>query len=49
LVIWYILWSFGIYCGHLVYIVVIWYYIVVIWYISPVLVFAPRKNLATLL
>jgi hypothetical protein len=24
-VIWYILWSFGIYCGHLVYFVVIWY------------------------
>jgi hypothetical protein len=24
-VIWYILWSFGIFCGHLVYFVVIWY------------------------
>jgi hypothetical protein len=25
IVIWYILWSFGIFCGHLVYFVVIWY------------------------
>jgi hypothetical protein len=24
-VIWYILWSFGIFCGHLVYFVVTWY------------------------
>jgi hypothetical protein len=33
-VIWYILWLFGIICGYLLYFVVIWYrYFLVIWYI----------------
>jgi hypothetical protein len=39
--IWYILRTFGIFCGHLVYFMVIWYFFPV-WYV------APRKNLATL-
>jgi hypothetical protein len=35
-VFWYILWSFGIFCGLLVYFVVFWYtYVVVVWYIFP--------------
>jgi hypothetical protein len=37
-----ILWSFGIFCGHLV-------YFVVIWYMFHILVCATKKNLATLL
>jgi hypothetical protein len=36
-----ILWSFGIFCGDLV-------YFVVIWYLFPVLVYCSKKNLATL-
>jgi hypothetical protein len=40
-VIWFILPSFGTFCGHLV-------YFVVIWYIPPVLVCCSKKNLATL-
>jgi hypothetical protein len=43
--IWYILWPilcpFGIFCGHLV-------YFVSIWYIFPVLVGCTKKNLAAL-
>jgi hypothetical protein len=31
-VIWYILWSFGIFCGHMVYFVVIWYILWPFWY-----------------
>jgi hypothetical protein len=40
---WYILWPFGIHCGHLV------IYLVAIWFIFPVLVYCVKKNLATLL
>jgi hypothetical protein len=36
MVFWYILWTFGIFCGNL------------IWCIFPVLVFCTKKNLATL-
>jgi hypothetical protein len=39
--IWYILWPFGIFYGHLV-------YFMAIWYIFPVLVYFRKKNLATL-
>jgi hypothetical protein len=39
--IWSILQSFGIFYGH-------WVYFVVIWYNFPVLVFCTKKNLATL-
>jgi hypothetical protein len=38
---WWILWPFGIFCGHFV-------YSIVIWYIFPVLVCSTSKNLATL-
>jgi hypothetical protein len=38
---WSILWLFNIFCGHLV-------YFMVIWYIFPVLVCCTTKNLATL-
>jgi hypothetical protein len=41
MVIWYILLSLGIFCGNLV-------YFVVIWYIFPVWVFCTKKNVATL-
>jgi hypothetical protein len=54
-----ILWPFGIFCGHLVYVVAIWY---ILWpfgifcghlayfmVIFPVLVCCPKKNLATLI
>jgi hypothetical protein len=46
----YILSRFGIFYGHLVYIITaIWYtYFVVLWYIFPVLVCCNEKNLATL-
>jgi hypothetical protein len=37
----YILWPFGIFCGDLV-------YFVMIWYIFPVLVCCSKKNLASL-
>jgi hypothetical protein len=51
------LWSFGIFCGHLVYFVVIWY---ILWsfgifcghlvYFFPLRYFVPtKKNLATLI
>jgi hypothetical protein len=40
--VWSILQPFGIFCGHLV-------YFMVIWYIFPVLVCCAKKNLATLL
>jgi hypothetical protein len=39
---WSILWPLGVVCGHLV-------YVVVIWYISTVLVCCTKKNLSTLL
>jgi hypothetical protein len=52
--IWYILWPFDIFCGHLVYFcghlvyfVTIWYFRV-IWYIFSVLVCCTKVNLATL-
>jgi hypothetical protein len=55
-VIWYILWSFGTFCGHLVHFVVIWY---ILWsfgtffghlvYFSPFWYVVSRNNLATLL
>jgi hypothetical protein len=43
----YILWSYGIFYGHLVY---VWPFgnLVVIWYIFPRLVNCAKKNLATL-
>jgi hypothetical protein len=41
MVIWSILWSFGLLCGRLV-------YFVVVWNIFPVLVCCTKKNLATL-
>jgi hypothetical protein len=41
-VIWHILRPFGIFCGHLA-------YLMVIWYIFPILVCCTKKNLATLL
>jgi hypothetical protein len=37
---WYILWTFGLFCSHLV-------YFMVIWYIFPVLLCCTKKNLAT--
>jgi hypothetical protein len=40
--IWYILWKFGIFYIHMV-------YLLVIWYIFPVLVCSGKNNLATLL
>jgi hypothetical protein len=53
-VIWYILWSFGIFCGHLVYFVSFGIfcghlvYFVIIWYVFPVSVCCTKKFLATL-
>jgi hypothetical protein len=47
--IWYILWPFGIFYGHLVYFMAIWYIVWSLWYIFPVLVCSDKKNLATLL
>jgi hypothetical protein len=41
MVIWYILWLFGIFCGYLV-------YFMVIWYIFSVLACCTSQNLATL-
>jgi hypothetical protein len=50
--IWYILWQFHLFYGHLVYFVVISYILWpfgIFWYICPVLVCCTKKNLATLL
>jgi hypothetical protein len=47
--IWYILWSFGIFCGHLVYFEVIWYILGSFGIFFPVLVSCTKKNLATLI
>jgi hypothetical protein len=44
MVIWFILWPFGIFYGHLVYV-----YLLVNWHIFHVLVYCAKKNLATLL
>jgi hypothetical protein len=47
--IWSILLPFGLFCGYLVYFVVIWYmHFLVIGFIFPVLVCYMKKNLATL-
>jgi hypothetical protein len=43
-----ILWTLGLFYGHLAYFVAIWQFFMVIWYIFPVLVCCTKKNLATL-
>jgi hypothetical protein len=43
--IWYILWPFAIFCGHLVYFVAIWY---ILWLFGIFLECCTEKNLATL-
>jgi hypothetical protein len=47
---WYLLWPFGILCGHLLYFMEIWYtYVVAICYIIHILVYYIIKSLVTLL
>jgi hypothetical protein len=44
----YILWPFGIFCGHLVYFVAIWYILWIFGIFFHILVCCSKKNLATL-
>jgi hypothetical protein len=46
-VIWYILWPFGMLCGQLVYFMAIWYVLWTFGIFLPVLVCCTKKNLAT--
>jgi hypothetical protein len=45
---WYILWSFGLFCGNFVYFVALWYILWSFGIYFPVLVCCTKKNLATL-